>query len=279
MFCDALRALRALRPIDQYQYIGFGHWQFVDFELMRREVGIRQMVSIERNTNLRARFEENTPFEEIALLFADAYEGLQSEEVDLERPTVAWLDYTSKLDLRDLKLLVERLPAGSVVAATFNCRPDHEDKRLEALEGLGIEVPGDVGEDDLGRDGLPRVLRRILVEQLGATAQGRGKGAAVRQFMFLRYEDGAPMMFWAALLVDETIDFSGALEQLERCEQFRSGEDFLDVSVPFLSTREVLELNKAIRDGSAPSLRGVEREDCEAYGRLHRWYPPVPLPF
>ncbi|HEV7400355.1 MAG TPA: O-methyltransferase [Solirubrobacterales bacterium] len=279
MFCDALRALRSLRPIEQYQYLGFGHWQFVDFELMRREVGVRQMISIERNSNLRARFEENTPFEEITLLFADAYEALQSDEVDLEQPTVAWLDYTSKLDLRALKLLVEQLPGGSVVAATFNCRPDREDTRLEALEGIGVEVPGDIAEDDLDREGLPKVLRRILVEQLGATAQGRGDGAALHQFMFLRYEDGAPMMFWAALLADETIDPSAALKQLSRCEQFRDGDDFLDISVPFLSTREVLELNKDIRAGSPPSIRGVEREDCEAYGRLHRWYPPVPLPF
>ena len=281
MFCDALRTLRALRRIEEYQYIGLGHWQFVDFELMRREVGIRRMVSIERNTNLKARLEENLPFKEIELLFGDAFECLQDDVVDLSRPTVAWLDYTAKLDsavLRDMKLLVEQLPAGSVVAATFNCHPDREDQRLEALERK-LEVPGDVREEDLDRDGLPVVQRRILVEQLEAAARQRGASASVEQFMFLRYADKAPMAFWAGLVVDDSIDASLVLDPLRHHEQFRGGAEFLDVSVPFLSTREVLALNKDISQGATPSVRGVSPSECEAYGRLHRWYPPVPLPF
>jgi hypothetical protein len=281
MFCDALRTLRALRPIEEYQYIGLGHWQFVDFELMRREVGIRRMISIERNTNMKARFEENLPFDEIELLFGDAFECLQDDNLDLSLATVAWLDYTAKLDagvLRDMKLLVERLPAGSVIAVTFNCRPDREDQRLEALERK-LEVPGDVREDDLDRDGLPAVQRRILVEQLAATASQREHNATIKQFMFLRYADGAPMAFWAGLLVDDSIDARLVLDVLGRHEQFRGGAEFLDVSVPFLSTREVIALNKDISEGTTPSMRGVSRIDCEAYGRLHRWYPSVPLPF
>lgn len=282
MFCDALRSLRALRGVEEYQYVGLGHWQFVDFELMRREVGIRHMVSIEKNTNQKARFEENAPFEEISLLWGQANECLQSSDVDLTKPTVAWMDYTAKLDssvLRDLKLLVESVPAGSVIAATFNCRPDREDERLDALERKVGEVPGDVGEDDLGPDGLPRIQRRILVEQLDATASMRPGNASLRQFMFLRYADRAPMAFWAGLLVDDTIDEKPALDAFRRMEQFRDDDDFLDVSVPFLSTREVIALNKAIREGHTPSVRGVESRDRDAYERLHRWYPPVPLPF
>jgi hypothetical protein len=280
MFCDALRTLRVLRPMEEYQYIGFGHWQFVDFELMRREVGVRRMYSIERNTNDRARFEENMPFEEISLLFDTAFACLQGDEIDLSQPTIAWLDYTCPLDgsvLQDLRLLTERMPVGSVVAATLNCHPGREEGRLEALERK-LEVPGDIVEDDLDRDGLPKVQRRVLVEQLEATAQQRGDGARIEQFMFLRYADGAPMAFWAGLVADESRPVAATLSTLRRHEQFRDGEDFLDISVPHLSTREVIALNKDIREGSAPSVAGVSKEQCEAYGRLHRWYPPVPLP-
>lgn len=281
MFCDALGALRLLRPLEEYQYIGFGHWQFVDFELMRRGVGVRQMFSIERNTNEQARFEENAPFEEIHLLFDTAFACLQSDEIDLSKPTIAWLDYTARLDssvLQDLRLLAEKVPVGSVVAATFNCHPDREDQRLEALERAVGEVPGDVREDDLDRDGLPRVQRRILVEQLEGTAQKRGDNASIRQFLFLRYKDRAPMAFWAGLVGDDSEAITTTMKTLGRYEQFRDGDDFLDVSVPQLSTREVIALNKSISEGNPPSLRGVPEDQCEAYGRLHRWYPPVPLP-
>lgn len=98
--------------------------------------------------------------------------------------------------------------AGSVVAATFNCRPDREDERLDALiRAVGTDfVPGDVDEDALGRDGLPRAQRRILVEQLDAAASARTPPAHLQQFMFVRYADRTPMIFWAGLIVDESIE-------------------------------------------------------------------------
>ena len=184
MFCDALRTLRAIRPIDEYQYVGMGHWQFVDFELMRREVGVRQMYSIDRNTNDKARFEENMPFDEIELLFGTPHDCLQDQAIDLAKPTIAWLDYNGKLDtaaLQDLRLLVERVPVGSVIAATFNCHPGREDHRIEALERQLGEVPGDVAEEDLDRHGLPKVQRRILVEHLGGATHQRGDGVAIER--------------------------------------------------------------------------------------------------
>ncbi len=279
MFCDALRALRAVRAMDEYQYVGLGHWQFVDFELMRREVGIRRMVSIEKNTMLKARFEENLPFQEIELLFGSTAERLQ--DIDVDQPTIAWLDYTAKLttrELQDLAFLADQLPLGSVVAATFNCRPDREDRRLETLSTQIGEVPGDIAEDDLDADGLPRVQRRVLVERLNRVADARGDGARIEQFMFIRYADGAPMVFWAGLIADDDIA-AATLPALRRHEQFRDGDDYLDVTVPFLSTREVILLNKEIREGAGPRLAGVDKTDAEAYGRLHRWYPVPPLPF
>jgi hypothetical protein len=282
MFCDAIRVLRAFRPMEEYRYVGLGHWQFVDFELMRREVGVRAMVSIERDTAHKARFEENKPFGEIDLLFGDAFEKLQ--EIDLRVPTIAWLDYLSKLDaagLRDLRFLAGELPAGSVVAATFNCHPDREDRRLDALiRRIGSEiVPGDVDEDALGHERLARVQRRILVEQLDAAASARTPPAHLQQFMFLRYADRSPMMFWAGLIVDEGVEEQLAAVPLSSLEQFRNGDDFLEISVPWLTTREVIALNEQMRAGQVPSVRGLEHAECKAYVNLHRWYPAVPLPF
>lgn len=268
--------------MEEYRYVGLGHWQFVDFELLRREVGVRSMVSIEVDTARKARYEENKPFAEIDLLFGDAFEQLQ--EIDLSVPTIAWLDYLSKLNsagLRDLKLLAGELPPGSVVAATFNCRPDREDQRLDALiRAVGNDVvPGDVDEEALDRDGLPRVQRRILKEQLDAVASARTPAARLEQFLFLRYVDRSPMMFWAGLIVDESVEEQVDSLPLARLEQFRGGEDFLEISVPWLTTREVISLNEQIRGGAVPSVRGLERDDCQAYASLHRWYPALPLPF
>jgi len=282
MFCDALRSLRVVRSMQEYLYVGLGHWQFVDFELMRREVGISDMLSIERNTSDKPRFEDNLPYEEVRLAFGEAYEHLQDLAPDV--PTVAWLDYTTNLRpevLRDLRLLADRLPAGSVVAATVNAHPGREDRRLASLRAvLGEDVvPGDVAEKDLDRAGLPRVQQRILMEQVADAAQARAEPLELQQFMLLSYSDGAPMLFWAALLDDGTEGITAAYEAIRRLEQFRDGPDALEVTVPVLSTREVMRLNELMSRGESPRLKGLSPAECDDYAGLRRWYPALPLPF
>lgn len=282
MLCDALRCLRVVRPMDEYLYVGLGHWQFVDFELMRREVGVTDMLSIERNTKDKPRFEDNLPFQEVRLEFGEAYEHLQALAADL--PTIAWLDYTTNLRsdvLRDLRLLAERLPAGSVIATTVNSHPGREDRRLTTLRTLLGEdiVPGDVTEDDLDRAGLPRVQQRILTEQVAEAAETRPDPLRLRQFMLLSYADGTPMLFWAALLDDGTPEIAAAYETMRRLEQFREGPDPLEVTVPLLSTREVTRLNDLMSRGKEPRLKGLSDGECDAYAGLRRWYPALPLPF
>ena len=282
MFCDMLRCLRVVRPMEDYLYVGLGHWQFVDFELMRREVGLKNMLSIERNTSDRPRFEANLPFVEVRLEFGEAYDHLQSLETDV--PTIAWLDYTAGLRsdvLRDLRLLAERLPAGSVLAATINAHPGPEDERLPRLRSAVGEdiVPGDITEDDLDREGLPRVQQRILLEQVADAAATRADPLAIRQSMLITYVDRSPMVFWAALLDDGSGTIAAAYETMRRLEQFRDGPGPLAVAVPVLSTREVTRLNELMSQGQPPRLKGLTAGECDAYADLRRWYPALPLPF
>lgn len=282
MFCDMLRCLRVVRPMEDYLYVGLGHWQFVDFELMRREVGVTNMLSIERNTSDRPRFEDNLPFEEIRLEFGEAYDHLQSLETEV--PTIAWLDYTVGLRsdvLRDLRLLAERLPAGSILAATVNSHPGREDERLPRLRNaVGEDIaPGDITEDDLDREGLPRVQQRILLEQVADAAATRPDPLALRQSMLIAYADGPPMLFWAALLDDGSSEIAAAYETMRRLEQFRDGPDPLAVAVPVLSTREVTRLNQLMSQGQPARLEGLTAGECDAYADLRRWYPALPLPF
>lgn len=282
MFCDMLRCLRGVRPMHDYLYVGLGHWQFVDFEYMRREVGVVNMLSIERNTSDKPRFEYNLPFEEVRLEFGEAYDHLQQLEPDV--PTIVWLDYTTNLRssvLRDLRLLAARLPAGSVIAATVNSHPGREDQRLPTLRSLVGEdiVPGDITEDDLDRDGLPKVQQRILMEQVGDAAATRPDPMELRQSMLICYSDRSPMLFWASLLDDGSAEISLAHETMGRLEQFRDGVDPLEITVPVLSTREVTRLNELMSKGEDARLNGLTADDCDAYAGLRRWYPSLPLPF
>jgi hypothetical protein len=71
---DGLRraALAArLHSLEDYIYLGFGSWEFVDFRLIRRELGVRRMISIERDTNAKDRYAFNRPFADVDLQFGD----------------------------------------------------------------------------------------------------------------------------------------------------------------------------------------------------------------
>ena len=203
MVFDALRLLRTFHRLEDYVYIGFGSWEFVDFRLIRRELGVRQMISIERNTRAKARYAFNRPFADVDLYFGVSSEVLA--QLDLDKPTIAWMDYVSKVDgtvLADVRLLCEELPAGSTVLVTVNARPDKIDHRRDALAGrIGEDlIPPGTGEDELGGIGLSGIQRQVLHQEAVRAAQQRHVRVDVEQILHIRYRDGAPMLTWGIVL-------------------------------------------------------------------------------
>ncbi len=47
MCIDVMRRLSAFRPLNDYRYIGLGGYEFIDFDLVYRSLGIKRMISIE----------------------------------------------------------------------------------------------------------------------------------------------------------------------------------------------------------------------------------------
>lgn len=279
MAFDALRLLRVFHSLEDYVYLGFGSWEFVDFRLIRRELGVQRMVSIERDTNAKDRYTFNRPFADVDLQF-----GLSSDvlaDLDLNDPTIAWLDYVSKVDgtvLADLRLLCEELPAGSAVLITVNAKPDKVDHRRDALIGrVGVDlIPPGTDEDALGGAGLATVQRQILHQEAIRAAQQRPDPIDVEQILHIRYRDGTPMLTWGAVLVDDASRDRFQSAPFARLEQYRDGADAIDVAVPVLSLKEAIFLNESIAAGEPLSVPGLGSSETNAYHRLHRWYPPLP---
>ena len=76
MIVDACRRLTAIAALDQYQYVGFGGLEFIDFVEFHRGLGILQMTSIERDTNMLHRLEFNKPYRGVRLLMGEARDEL-----------------------------------------------------------------------------------------------------------------------------------------------------------------------------------------------------------
>ena len=134
MVVDALRRLRAFSPLEEYEYVGFGGMEFVDFELIHRQLGIKRLVSIEENGKDAARFRFNVPFEGVSIKFDKASAVLPTL---LDKPylRVVWLDYECELNLevlQDLGTAIRKLVPGSAFIVSVNAQgPRLSDERSQ----------------------------------------------------------------------------------------------------------------------------------------------------
>jgi hypothetical protein len=283
MVVDACRRLERFASLGEYRYLGFGAYEFVDFELVRRELGIVAMDSIEsEGSATQRRYLFNRPFEYIDIHFDRASNVLPSLLDDAVK-RIAWLDYTDWLDrevLADVGTCLRKLPAGSVLLVTVRARPEGTAKeRLAHLQSrVGRErIPEGVDDEYLAKH-MADVQRDILTVSVRGHIRRRVDGARFMQLFDLRYKDGTPMQTWGGLVVSPDIDSAvaavdfGALEQTSLLDQ-----PPVDATVPTLTMREVLHLNSQLPCAGPLAGEDIPADDLDAYRRLYRWYPPVPV--
>src|SRR5579864_6705929 len=184
MLVETLRRLSEFGALDSYRYVGFGSTYFSDFSLFHKALGIRNMISIERDVANRVRFEFNRPFSCISMAFGESSEILSTLTWNIK--TILWLDYDGSLEpsvLTDIKFSCANAPAGSVIIVTVNAEPGaltEENPRLQELQNrMGKErIPPDVREADLSDWGTARVFRRILTSEILETLSERSGGLA-----------------------------------------------------------------------------------------------------
>jgi hypothetical protein len=176
MMVEILRSLSHIKPIEDYQYIGFSSPYFSDFKLFHRELGLEDMVSIEEKECLQNRFRFNKPFDCIQVEFGRSDEVLP--ELDMSRETILWLDYTTELKpymFEDIENFCYSAPPGSVIFVTLRVgrmsvpelRGSNYDTRFEKLENdVGEDnIPPDVNDIDLRDEwSLAQAYRLILLE-------------------------------------------------------------------------------------------------------------------
>lgn len=282
MVIDACRRLRSFDQLAKYVYVGFGAFEFVDFDLVRRDLGIVKMHSIEQDSYARDRYLFNRPFAEITVHFDRASNVLPDL---LEDPVlrIVWLDYTDGLTrevLQDVGTCVRKLVAGSMLIVTVNATPAKPaNRRTAALrDAVGAERVGGHVNDEMLATGLPAVQRDILVSETAVQQVRRTDGAEFRQVFNIRYTDTTPMQTWGGVLVGPAMNAAYESARFAELEQTSSGPTLVDATVQPLTTREVLHLNRQLpaSDETQISGEGIPLDALRAYERLYRWYPPVP---
>src|SRR6266487_4943923 len=164
MIVECCRRLRGISKFSNYQYIGFGGLEFLDFDLFHRRLGIRDMISIE-SSGRTERYEFNRPFKSIDMQFGRASTMLPG--LDWRGLKIVWLDYEDTLNgevLRGCQTVARVLGQGSVLIVTMNAAARYGERLSELKQNLGDLVPIDITEEDLDEWGYAAAQRRVLTE-------------------------------------------------------------------------------------------------------------------
>jgi hypothetical protein len=197
LIVDAARRLLSNTPGTEFQYVGFGAVEFLDFQLVHRSLGISRMISIESGDTKRAEY--NKPFKSIQIVHGHSSVVLKNREIDLDRPTIIWLDYMDVLNQSikgDLIEVFRSIAAPSFVLFSLNAQPDNEvQTRLTTLQkNVGKEYVGERFTDlSLSKSGLAvaqwEASNAFIREALGQ----RKDDVNWQQVLNIRYADNARM--------------------------------------------------------------------------------------
>jgi hypothetical protein len=266
---DCISSVMRLLELRNPVYVGFGSVWFSDFILAHRLLGIRDMVSIERDEIIFKRAEFNRPYKTLEVKQGESAEvipDLLKRPSLASRPWIIWLDYDNEMNevkLGELVRLIQILPPNSFLITTFSAQAGKYGKiadRAEFINGLfGNAAPEN--EDPLdyrSQNTLMGILAESTERYLLSQAISSGRRGSPVPAIRLIYRDSMPMVTVGSILpapenydsvkymVAEP-DWPGRLTEL--------------IQAPPLTPKEVLELQSHL-----PSEERLARKDLVAMG-------------
>jgi len=291
LIVECLRALEPAFPIPTYRYVGLGAINFSDFILVHRLLRIRKMLSIEKEAKDAKRAAFNAPYNCIEVIPGESTVVLP--EIGLgEQPTILWLDYDSDLRgpvLEDLGIVADSLTVSSVFVVTVNAvanqlhepvpgRPGEVRDRRDVLAELTGRAPETIPRSATDRTGFPAFFADFLFDRFQSLVEDASGGAWSFSPLFnYSYADGAQMVTVGGMVTDRAAE-----ARLSGCElpDFATGRTQYTISIPLLTNREKIELERMFPCDPWPSVADVEAiglpleaDELEGFWRFYRQYP------
>lgn len=276
MVVDACRRLTALDRLDNYQYVGFGGLEFIDFVEFHLGLGVHAMTSIEHSLTEEPRFLFNKPYESITLLMGEARTRLADVDWASKR-AIVWLDYCSQLTtnvLRDIDYVARTARPGSVLLVSVNAGVSTKlsDRLPNLKKNLGDLINPNLEQRDMKSWGAAREQKRIL-SQHASRACREAYGEPIRQLFDFQYADVSPMQTWGGLVVDRAAGSAATLCRFEDLDFVRDKDDDpLEIKVPFLTDKEMsYAIHGLVGDATTPAMSGVSKQDIENFRAVYRY--------
>jgi hypothetical protein len=296
MLSELLHRFSVFLPINQYRYVGFGSVYFGDFSLFHRDLGIEDMVTIEKQDRDEARVRFNVPYHCIEVKMGAASSRLL-EIPWHERPSVVWLDYDYSLDagvLADIETVATRLLAFSAIIVTVDARQealekpktsdgrDIDEVRFEAMnpsekleEKVGAQhMTAKVRALSLRGDELAEAYRQMIANTIRAGLATRDTDFRYKQLVNFRYSDGHEMATVGGVVFEATELSAIAKLNTRSFRYYRPGSHYFRIVAPNLTYREIRELNRQLPTDDIDAINvPITPEDKRDYARIYRYFP------
>lgn len=307
MFCQSMQKLSHFQDIETYRYVGFGSPFFSDFSLIHRTIGIKDLISIEKDEHNSDRFLFNRPFSCIDSIFEHSNDALPF--LKWTQPTILWLDYDYKLNstmLKDVTTFFSQAVSGSMFVITFDIKADEPENeklsnkklkqyRIEQLrERVGREkLPADIERKNLGIKGNISIIHEIISDQIKETLitrngviSDRDKRFRYEQIFNFYYNDGTPMLTLGGVLFKENQNAIFEKANFKELGFIKSGKESFHIEIPSLTFKEIKALDQLLPDfinselgevkshpNKTVNLPNLRKEDILKYSKVYRYFP------
>lgn len=271
--------------VSDCRYVGMGGTIFYDFHLMHRFLGIRKMVSLERDPDCHPRSAFNCPFDFIEVKNQTVAEFLL-EDVD-RTTTIYWLDYDDGIGpdiLADITSLGTRVMLGGFAFATVYALPpgflekQTVQQRLEYFQQYLGDFSVGLTNHDMENAAFPRTINKVLVAAFEHAFSARKDGEF--QILFqIQYKDTAPMVTVGGC-------FSRKDQTSRILERVNQDLPFLSKNPPYkIKNLNLTDRERALFDLAATKRRenskqanslkslGFKKSDLDTYRDMIRFLP------
>ena len=278
MIVEMCRRLASIAPLHTYQYVGFGALEYIDFELMHRELSISRMTSIEQDTTHAERFEFNKPFRSIELRMGPAHQHLP--DLDWSLLSIVWLDYECQLTeqcLRDVETLGRVLRPGSLLLVTVQAGAPAGTRHETLTANLGASrLPLGLTEQSLeGPWNFADIQRSVVDSALHVVVELQPHEASASQLLNIRYADNAKMQTVGWIISSPEVAPRVAACCMDDLPFSRTDAKALELRVPVLTRRELAYLNRLLplKKQSRLKEKWLDELAQEQYADIYRYYP------
>lgn len=294
MIAEVIQKLSFISDLENYRYIGLGSTYFTDFTLFHKGLGIKNMISIEKEESKKERFEFNKPFSCIKMEYGDTSTVLPNLELD-KHLNIIWLDYDGVIEdyvFSDLDSIVSTCLPGTLFLISINVECSHgsrESRTKELIERIGKEkIPAKYLDQNLNNITFPKLAYEMIDTQIRKSLLERTRGNSsildYSQLFHYLYKDGAQMLTIGGILFDNkqsTILKKINFNMIEHCsfdnEPFR-------IKCPNLTYKEINYLNNLLPCELEISKNGniqnkdfkklpLNQEDIKRYAKVYRYFP------